>query len=169
MTTLNIWFIFLSMEKNWELKHVIVYRCLVLFIQSISWRQLKLSLTSKWHLPDFTQRNWELWSPLTVLLALPFSFPKWKTAARRGEKTWAFSNAFMTSYSPPLLLHFSLGYSSELRTHVTGVRHEAARVSFHCYRVLACSFSSCMALPGCTHCPAAACLPPIHPPPVTFC
>lgn len=71
--------------ENWN---VIVYRCSVLSIQSIYWRQLKYSCHSPpsgtltcqsenhKYLPDFTQRNWELWSPLTLVSCITFELSK---------------------------------------------------------------------------------------------
>lgn len=183
MATLNVWFLFLSMGKSWDLKHVIVYRCSVLFIQPTSGRQLKYSCHSPQsdtltnqsethkHLPDFAQRNWELWSHLTLVSCITFQLSKLEDSCLwRGEKKWVFSNAFCSFFFPMSASSFLIKIQQQIwRAQITGVRHEAARVSFHCCSVLACISAFYMALPGCTHCPAAACLPPIQPPPGTFC
>lgn len=96
-------------------------------------------------------------------LALPLSFPNWKTAACRGEKTWVVSSAFCSFFFPTSASSFLINIQQQTRRTLSpGVRQEAASVPFHCCSAgMQLCFLHGLAwlhpLPG-------SCIPPTHPP-----
>lgn len=119
------------------------------------------------HLPDFTRRNWQLWSPLTLVSCIALHLSKLEDSLPVEGREYQFSPTPSAAFSSPaLLLHFLFNITaakSESPEHwdKTG----GSKCAFPLLQHAGTLTGLLSALPGCNHCWAAPSLPPTLPQP----